>query len=55
MPHYSKTTKIMDNNLQTLRKHKLVKPLKSLDIIWILRNFNSISIQNYATKIKLNE
>ena len=36
-----KLKKITKNKLQTLRKHKLGKPLKSLAIIWFLCVFVS--------------
>ena len=42
--------KITINKLQTLRKHKLVKPLKSLTIIWILCFFILIIFYTYSYK-----
>ena len=44
-----------NKKLQTLRKHKLVKPLKSLATIWILCFSISTSIYTNSADIKLNE
>ena len=46
---------ILNNKLKTLRKHKLVKPLKSVAIIWLLGGLISfVNYKNWAIII-LNE
>ena len=50
-----KSSIVKNNKLQTLRKHKLVKPLNSLAVICIICIFISISIHIYSAKIILND
>ena len=47
--------KFLNKNLQKLRKHNLVKPLKSLAMIRILCTFISIAIYTNSANITLNE